>query len=155
MPAPFAPDIPRLPIALLLLRLGIFLVMFMWTIDKFLHADHAAKVYEKYYFLGGLGGTVMFVLGALEILLLLGFVAGAFKRLTYGLVGLLHAVSTLSAWKIYLTPAEPYHLLFFAAWPMLTACIALYLLREHDTLFSIAAGHRGHTASHPPAHAAP
>ena len=143
MPDPFAPNLPRLPIALLLLRLGIFLVMFMWTIDKFLHAEHAAKVYEKYYFIGGLGGTVMLVLGAVEFLLLLGFVAGAFKRVTYGLVALLHAVSTLSAWKMYLTPAEPYHLLFFAAWPMLSACIALYLLREHDTLCSIDARQRG------------
>lgn len=131
------PHLSRLPTALLLLRLSIFLVLFMWTIDKFLHADHAAKVYEKYYFIGGMDSTVMSVLGGLEMVLLGAFVAGMFRRITYGLVCLLHAVSTLSAFKMYLTPSEPYHLLFFAAWPMLAACITLYLLRDEDTLLSV------------------
>ena len=33
---------------------------------------------------------------------------------------------------MYLEPFD--HLLFFAAWPMLAACFALYLLRDDDTL---------------------
>jgi hypothetical protein len=38
----------------------------------------------------------------------------------------MHAVSTLSSWKMYLTPfAEGPSLLFFAAWPMLAACVTL------------------------------
>ena len=126
----------RLPIALLLLRWSTALVLFMWTIDKFLHPDHAAKVYEKYYFIGGLGSGVMLVVGTLEMALLIAFVAGACKRVSYGLVCVIHAVSTFSAFKMYLTPFEPMHLLFFAAWPMLAACVALYLLRDADTLFS-------------------
>jgi len=35
----------------------------------------------------------------------------------------------------YLNPWQ--NLLFFAAWPMLAACVALYLLRDADTLLSV------------------
>ncbi len=34
----------RLPLALFLLRLGVFVVMFVWTLDKFVNTAHAAKV---------------------------------------------------------------------------------------------------------------
>jgi hypothetical protein len=36
----------RIPRALLLLRLSVFLVMFMWTLDKFLNPGHTAQVYS-------------------------------------------------------------------------------------------------------------
>ena len=124
-------------IALLLLRLSVFLVMLMWTLDKFVRPEHAAAVYEKFYFLGGVGKELFLILGALELILLAAFVLGLYKRVTYGLVCLLHGISTLSSWKVYLTPfADGPNLLFFAAWPMLAACIALYLLREQDTLLT-------------------
>lgn len=124
----------RLRISLLLLRLGVFIVMVMWTLDKFVNPGHAAAVYENFYMLGGLGPAVMYTIAALELVLVLAFVAGAFKRLTYGLVLLLHGISTLSSYAQYLEPWD--NLLFFAAWPMLAACIALYLLRESDTLLA-------------------
>jgi len=46
----------------------------------------------------------------------------------------MHTVSTLSSYAQYLDPFN--NLLFFAAWPMLAACVALFLLRGHDTLLS-------------------
>lgn len=125
----------RLPIALLALRLTIFLVMFVWTLDKFLAPDHAASVFENFYFLSGLGPLVMYVIGAVELVIILGFVLGLAKRFTYGAVLVFHAVSTLASFPLYLNPAEGR--VFFAAWPMLGACFALYLLREHDTMFTV------------------
>jgi len=120
---------------LLALRLSIFLVMAMWTLDKFVNPEHAARVYEGFYGIGGLGSVAFWVIGALEALLLAGFVAGYRKGLTYGLVFALHAVSTLSSWRQYLDPFE--NLLFFAAWPMLAACYVLYALRDLDTQWSV------------------
>lgn len=35
----------RIPLALLSLRLGVFLVMLMWTLDKFVAPDHAAGIF--------------------------------------------------------------------------------------------------------------
>ena len=127
---------PRhLQLSLLLLRLSIFLVMFVWTLDKFVNPAHSGRVFEHFYGIGGLSPTVFMVMGVLQLLLVIAFVLGVQKRLTYGLVMLLHAGSTLSSWAQYLDAFN--NLLFFAAWPMFAACIALYLLRDHDQLWSV------------------
>lgn len=110
--------------------------MFMWTIDKFINPGHASKVYEKFYYIAGMESVVMYVIGAIEIIILLMFLAGYMKKYTYGAVLIFHAVSTLSSFKQYLAPFEGPNLLFFAAWPMLAACIALFLLREQDRMLS-------------------
>lgn len=123
----------HLPRALAFLRVSVFLLMFMWTIDKFINPAHAAGVYAKFYFLGGLGPTVMSLVGIVELVIILGFVLGVQKPLTYGAVLVLHGVSTLSALGQYLNPFDGPNLLFFAAWPALAACYALYVLRDCDT----------------------
>ncbi|MBI4206404.1 MAG: hypothetical protein HY527_15390 [Betaproteobacteria bacterium] len=122
----------RLPLALLFLRLGVFIVMLMWTMDKLVKPEHAAKVFKKYYFIGGFDQTMFYVIGIVELVIILAFVAGFMKRWTYGIVLLLHVVSTLSTFGNYLNPWS--NLLYFAAWPMLAACFALYYLRDADTL---------------------
>lgn len=125
----------RITWSLLLLRAGVFIVMLFWTLDKFVQPDHSAKVFEGFYGLSGLGSVAFYVIGVLELALILAFVAGLWKRVTYGLVLLLHGVSTLSSFSQYLDPFN--HLLFFAAWPMLAACVALYLLRDMDTRWTL------------------
>ncbi|MDZ7670934.1 MAG: hypothetical protein U5Q16_16485 [Gammaproteobacteria bacterium] len=129
-------DENRLSASLLALRLGVFVVMFMWTLDKFVNPAHAAAIFENFYGLAGLGETILMVIAAAEMLLILAFVAGLYRRITYGAVLLLHGVSTLSSYAQYLAPWD--NLLFFAAWPMLAACFALYLLRDQDTMLTAA-----------------
>ena len=130
----------RLRLALLLLRLGVFVVMLMWTVDKLVRPGHAAGVYAAFYGIAGLGAGPMVALAVAELALLAAFVAGAFKPWSYALVTLLHGVSTLSAFRQYLAPFEGPNLLFFAAWPMLAACVALFLLRDRDTLMVLGKG---------------
>lgn len=127
----------RLPLSLLLLRLGVFVVMFIWTVDKFVRPEHAAKIFESFYFIGGLGNLPVYLIGAVEMAILLGFLAGFKKRFTYGVVLVLHGISTISSFRQYLNPFEGPNLLFFAAWPMLAACFALYSLRDQDTLWAL------------------
>lgn len=127
----------KLQLSLLLLRVTVFLVMFMWTIDKFLNPVHAAKVYEKFYYIAGLESVLMYVIGIIEIIILLLFLLGYKKKYTYGAVLIFHAISTLSSFKQYLAPFDGTHLLFFAAWPMLAACFTLFLLRDQDKKFSL------------------
>jgi len=124
----------RLATSLLFLRLGVFLVMAMWTLDKFIRPDHAAGIFASFYGIEGLDATMAYVVGGLELLLLGAFVLGLARRWSYGLVLLIHGVSTFSSWRQYLAPFEGPNLLFFAAWPMLAACLALYLLRDSDTM---------------------
>ena len=125
----------RIATALLLLRLGVFIVMIMWTLDKFINPQHSGAIFENFYGLGGLSGTAFMIIGLLQLLVVLAFVAGFMKRISYGIVLLLHSVSTLSSWQQYLDGFN--NLLFFAAWPMLAACIALYMLRDLDTRLTL------------------
>ncbi|MDO9461355.1 MAG: hypothetical protein Q7N95_14765, partial [Alphaproteobacteria bacterium] len=74
----------RIEWALLFLRLSVFLVMFVWTVDKFIDPGHASKVYEHFYFLGGFGPTLIIMIGIAEAFLILAFVAGIAKKWTYG-----------------------------------------------------------------------
>ena len=131
-------DRDRVATVLLPLRLGVFLVMLMWTLDKFINAGHAARIFENFYSVGGLEETAFLAIGVAELALILVFVAGYQKRVSYGLVLLLHSVSTLSSYRQYLDPFN--NLLFFAAWPMLAACFALYYLRDLDTKWTVGGG---------------
>lgn len=126
----------RLQVSLLAMRASVFLVMLMWTVDKFVNPEHAAAVYKHFYFISGLEEVAFYVIGVVELVMLVAFLGGIKKRITYGLVLVFHGVSTFSSYQKYATPFESVNLLFFAAWPMLAACLALYLLRDEDRMFT-------------------
>jgi hypothetical protein len=128
-------DSNRVANALVLLRLGIFVVMFVWTLDKFINPQHSGGVFEHFYGISGMSGTAFMWIGIAQLVLVLAFVAGYKKRFSYGAVLILHSISTLSSWHKYMDPFN--NLLFFAAWPMLAACITLYYLRDLDTHWTI------------------
>lgn len=128
-------QVRHLPLSLLLLRLGVGLVMIMWTIDKIINPGHADAVFSNFYGLDGLTSGAFVAIGLVQALVVAAFVAGAYRSISYALILLMHAVSTISSWKQYVDGFD--NLLFFAAWPMLAACIALFLLRKHDRLFSL------------------
>lgn len=141
MPQPQQPtftnaDRKKLAIGLLLIRIGITAVFLMWTIDKFINPEHAAKVFEKFYKIPSLSAALSYAVGGVQLLLVIAFLIGLFRTWTYGLILVMHAISTFSSWQQYLDPWTYPHLLFFAAIPMLAACITLWLMREFDT-FSI------------------
>src|SRR2546430_12534019 len=127
----------RVGVALLVLRVTVCLVMLIWTIDKFVRPSHAASVYEHFYFLHGLGPAIIYAIAVVELAILIGFVVGFAPRFTYGAVFLFHAVSTFASFRQYFHPFEGPNILFFAAWPMLGACFALYYLREFDSLLTL------------------
>ena len=126
----------KLTNSLFFLRITVALVLIMWTVDKFVNPGHAAAVFENFYFLSGMGGTIMLAIAVIETGLILLFLVGRFKNITYLAVLIIHAVSTLTSFSKYLNPYEGYNLMFFAAWPMLAACYALYVMREEDTKFN-------------------
>jgi len=121
--------------SLLFLRVGVFIVMFIWTLDKFVNPAHSIKIFEHFYKISGFNDIMAYGLGALQLILVFAFLFGIKKRLSYGLIFLMHAGSTLSAYAQYMDAFN--NLLFFAAWPMLAACAALYLLRDADTKFTL------------------
>lgn len=129
----------RVKNSLFILRLGVFIVMFMWTIDKFINPNHSARVFEKFYLLPGLEDVTFYLIGIAQLIIITAFV-GAYKRkYSYLAILIMHAVSTLSSYERYLDPWTSPNLLFFAAWPMLAAIIVLYYLKDLDTKFSFEA----------------
>lgn len=133
-------DDKKLKWSLFSLRAGVFLVFIMWTIDKFVNPSHTAAVFNKFYLIEKIGASTSYLLGGLQLLLVLGFLFGIKKRITYGALLVFHTISTFSTWQMYLNPWGSRNLLFFAAFPMLAAIIALYNLREHDDLFTLKIG---------------
>lgn len=125
----------NLPIALFILRVSIFILMAMWSIDKLLNPGHAAAVFENFYFISGMSGTVLLVIGLVQLAIEVAFVLGLWKFWTYGFVMVTHAISTISSWQQYLDPFN--NMLFLAAIPVLGACIALFMLREEDRYLSL------------------
>lgn len=127
----------RLKLSLLLLRYGVGLVFLMWTIDKLVRPSHAAGVFAHFYLIKDVAPTVMKSLAVGELLLILAFLIGWRRRHIYGVIVLLHGVSTFSSYGQFADPFSGTNLLFFASWPMLAAAVALFLMREEDTLFTV------------------
>ena len=127
----------RVPLVLLLLRLSIFVVMLIWVLDKFLVPEHASQVFSAFYGLQGLGNSLIYAIGVVQLVLVLGFVAGIKKTWTYGAVLLMHAASTLVSFPRYSDPFTAPNILFFASWPMLAACFGVFYLRDLDTLWTV------------------
>jgi len=123
----------KLSVSLFLLRITVALVMTVWAIDKIINPGHAGAVFSNFYGVE-IGSAGLKAAGALQLVVIVAFVAGVFKMISYGLILLMHAGSTLSSWQQYLAPFD--NLLFFAAWPMLAACVALFLLRNDDVFLS-------------------
>jgi len=132
----------KLAVALFSLRIGVFIVFFVWALDKLVNPDHAAVVYEKYYKIAGLGEAVSYTIGGLQMVLLAMFLLGIWKKWTTGVLFVFHLVSTLSTVPMLLKPWQPPNLLFYASFPMLFAIFALWLLRDEDTLFTVGGGSR-------------
>lgn len=127
----------NLKFSLLSLRVSVFIVMLFWTIDKMINPEHANNVFQKFYHIGSFSKSLMMAIGVIELVLIVAFLAGIKKRFTYGLVFLLHFISTVSSYQQYLNPFEKGNLLFFAGIPMLAACFTLFLHREDDTLLTL------------------
>src|SRR5262245_22722787 len=105
----------RVRLPLFLLRLSVFVVMLACALMKFVDPARSAGIYKKFYHLPDVGAAITYTLGGLEVLLLLGFVAGLQKRFTYGAVLLFHAISTVSSYQQYISAFEANNLLFYAA----------------------------------------
>lgn len=127
----------KLALALLYLRLGVGIVFLMWTIDKLMNPEHAARVFATFYMIPSLSVIASYLIGALQLVVVLAFLSGTLKKYSYLLIFVMHLISTLSTYERYFDPWTAQNLLFFAAFPMLAACWALWSLREADSLFSV------------------
>jgi uncharacterized membrane protein YphA (DoxX/SURF4 family) len=124
----------RWALAVLRVSLGVFLLL--WGVEKFVIPEVTVQIWGGFYGVG-LAAALVPLVGALESALALAITVGLWRRATYGLGLLLHAVSVVSTWRQLLDPwglrsgGAPNHL-FLAGVPVLAAFLALYLLRDRD-----------------------
>lgn len=125
----------RLLRGLFLLRFGLGIFLLMWALDKLIAPEIALKVFSHFYFTN-VSPSMIMLIGAVQLVLSLLIIFGFYKTLTYGLGLVVHTVSTCATYKELLSPFGENHL-FIAAVPILFAFIALFLLRDFDTLWTL------------------
>ncbi|MGH9770474.1 MAG: hypothetical protein ACRD4Q_02030, partial [Candidatus Acidiferrales bacterium] len=124
----------RLARALLLLRLSVAIALGMWCAGKFINPTQTTRILSGFYSIKGVSFIGAYGMGILQAALILAFVLGIAKRVSYGLVMLSHIPAVLAPWGQYMHPYAGHVLLFLGAFPMWSACFAVYYLREYDVL---------------------
>ena len=154
---------PRLPLCLMLIRVAVFFDLFMWNMDKFFQPLQTSRIFRGFYNVGGglpftsqLSYAAVYIMGTLQLALILAFLFGYRKRFMYALIFVLHTVSTFAPWERFLEPLTSHTLLFLVSFPMLGGIGALYYLRDHDRLGTIGSGREplppaDAAQAHPPA----
>ena len=126
----------KIRLSLAIVRITTALFFLIWSIEKIIAPQIAQGVFEKFYGLE-ITPTVSTIIGVIQTLIVLGLLAGLFKTFTYGMLLGMHTVSVLSTYQQLINPYQPPNHLFWAGVPVLGALIALFLLRENDTLFTL------------------
>ena len=125
-----------LKLPLFLTRLGIFLFMLPWQLTRFKNPEMIDTISKTYYkfSMPEVGSTIT---GVLMMALLIAFLVGFKKKISYLLVLVLHGIGTVMTIPNLIPGLEGYNQLFLAAVPALAAMLLLYCLRDEDTMFSV------------------
>lgn len=127
----------NLKLPLLLTRLSIVFFLLPWVAMRFTKPEAAKGIAAKYYKVSSMPDVAVMAVGVFWILLLLAVLAGFKKRISYGLVFLLHLIGTAFTLPYFVPGSEKFNILFFAAIPTLMAMCLLYVLRDEDTLLTV------------------
>ncbi|MEM7730867.1 MAG: hypothetical protein AAF311_16675 [Pseudomonadota bacterium] len=129
---------PKLRLPLFLTRLSIFYFMLPWQVMRFTNPEQINNIANTYYHQdAGIPDWLNLALGVFWIALLLAFVAGFKKRISYGLMFVLHVGAILLSIQAYIWGLDSFRQIFLAALPAAAAMGLLYLLRDEDTLLSV------------------
>jgi putative oxidoreductase len=130
----------RTPQGLLILRLTLALFFAQWSIEKFIHPEAAASIFAHFYGLQ-ISAMIAYVFGAVELAFTIGLLVGVARTIALGGLIVIHGISVLVSWYQLLHPwaAVPNHL-FIASIPVLGGLVALFLLRDRDTLWVLEIG---------------
>lgn len=128
---------------LLTLRITLFLLMVMWALLKITApgsygaSDDGAGIFGSFYGVSLDQGLVLAV-GVGQVLFLIAFLAGAARTITTGGVLLMNAATLVVSLPMILPAfAGGGNILFAASFPVFGASLALFLMRQHDTMLSL------------------
>lgn len=124
----------RTALGLFLMRAGVALFMAQWALEKLIRSENTAFLYEQFYGFNA-GPSVVFGMGIAQMAIVLLFAMGLFKRLTYGMMMVMHGTTVVMTLGALADPFTGLNGLFAASVPALAAMAALYLMRDQDRLF--------------------
>jgi len=127
---------PKLQLPLFLTRLSIAVFLLPWILMRFVDSGASAQRISKKYYFFEQTPTITTIIGILWVILLVAFVIGFKKKVSYFLVFLIHLVGTLFSLRFMIPGTENFVPTFMAALPTLMAMFLLWKLRDHDTLLS-------------------
>ncbi|MEH6402598.1 MAG: hypothetical protein V7750_04450 [Sneathiella sp.] len=122
--------------ALLILRLGLVWFLFVWAVNKIIEPGQYTRIWG--YFHGvDIGVTMPYVMGGLQILICLIAALGLWRRVSYGLLFLMHLVTVIVIFPSLIDPFSivdnfPVNRNNAIALTALSGFSALWLLRHRD-----------------------
>ena len=125
----------KLPLFILRLTLTVFYAV--WALEKFLEPETTVAIWRAFYMVDNLPLAASYVIGVVQFAVIACFFFGILKFWSYGFLMVIHLLGTLTTYERLLNPYEGHNHLFIAAIPTLGALIALFLLREADTMFTL------------------
>jgi uncharacterized membrane protein YkgB len=126
----------NLKLGLFILRLSVFIFFAIWAGEKFVRPESTIGIYSHFYLMDGLPVWGAYAIGSVQAIIIAAFMLGIAKFWSYGLLLVMHSLSTLSTWAQLISPYDPGHHLFVAGIPTLGAILFLFLMRDQDTLFN-------------------
>jgi putative oxidoreductase len=127
---------------LFIIRLTLFLLMIMWALLKLTApaaygaSEDGTGIFGSFYGIS-LSQSLVFSIGLVQIAFLFAFLAGVAKFITTGGVMVMNLATLLVSLPAILPVfVGEGNILFAASFPIFGASLALFLMREQDTLLS-------------------
>ncbi|MEL6371146.1 MAG: hypothetical protein AAFR03_10550 [Pseudomonadota bacterium] len=127
----------KLSLALFVLRLTLTIFFAVWAAEKFIKPETTVAIWKAFYLVENLPLTASYAIGALQVLAIAGFFFGIARFWSYGFLMVIHGVGTALTYERLINPFEGPNHLFIAAIPVLGALIALFIMRDEDTILTI------------------
>ena len=122
----------KISLSLLIMRLGIAAFFGAWTSLKFTRPEWFENVFQNSYGLSFASSDMAAIVGGLQLLLLLAFVLGFKRTLSYGVMVLMQAAGVLASIPNLMNLTQYPNNLMWAAVPALASVVALFILRGYD-----------------------
>ena len=127
----------KLQLSLFSLRISLGLFFLVWAIEKFIKPETTVGIWKAFYLVDNLPLEASYIIGIIQLVVVILFLAGVMKFWTYGFFLVIHTLGTILTYERLMAPYEHINHLFIAAIPCVAALLALFLLREEDTFLTI------------------
>lgn len=109
----------------------------MWASLKFYRPEWMVNVFRNVYGQAWVTQDLAFLVGGLQMAIVIAFLIGFARKYVYGFIVLMHATGVIGSYANLINFTKYPNNLLWTSVATLGALIALFLLRESDNLFSV------------------